>query len=318
MLLFRHDTTPPRAKGSHTTTPVLMSDIMFSKTSSSSQLHTRLLGLVLSVCCGIALVPTEAFAQDAETARMVEQLSDAAVERYLEKDYKGAIKLFEQAYELDPVPTLLFNIAKCHEKLQHWDEAIDFYELFIVEPEIDTQDRKAALERIEKLREIKETQKDLKQDGDPDGDKDPNGSGDVTDKGDPKNSGGTKTEEVTGPSKVPGIIFLGAGLAALGGGALFGIQAQQTQNTFDTTTDIDAKRTAQSTGTRQALTADGLYAGGAVLSVIGTVLLIRASRDKEAPQQTSSSSTEGASKSTVRFQPVLGKGLGGLHLRMTF
>lgn len=251
--------------------------------------------------------PTQAFAQsEEEINRQVEQLSEAGGERYGEKDYEGAIELFIQAYELHPVPNLLYNVARCHEKLEQWDEAIDYYEQFIVAPDIDTDDRKSALGRIEKLREIQRAQKDIEDPDKTDPDKDV-----VVKPDEPKEI----EEPPKGPSKAPGAILLGVGIAALGGGGYFGLQASNTQDTFNAAQDAAGKRDAQTQGIRQARIADGLYAGGAVFSAIGVVLLVRASKKSEA---TELEHTEEAPASNVTWAPTFGKGFGGFSMGLTF
>ncbi|MFU8806550.1 MAG: hypothetical protein ACNA8W_22255, partial [Bradymonadaceae bacterium] len=83
------------------------------------------MALITSLACLIA--PLHVFAQspDApEIARKVEQLSSEGAQKYRAQDYESAISLFGQAYELEPVPNLLYNIAKCYEQLEDWDNAI--------------------------------------------------------------------------------------------------------------------------------------------------------------------------------------------------
>lgn len=263
---------------------------------------------------GAMLLPAgEAWAQsEEEVAREVERLSAEASERYYEKDYAAAIDLFQQAYALDPVPTLLFNIAKCYEKQQQWDEAIDFYELFVVEPEIDSEDRKTAMERINKLREIKDTQEDLENKN-----TDPNDASNVSneqeDKGDKK--------ERTGPSALPGYVLLGGGIAALAGGGYFGLQAYNNEKLFEQSDDVSVKQGARDQGKRQAIIADGLYAGGAILSTIGVVLLVRASRASETTTTTTGQAQDASTGSgiqDVEVSPVFGRGLQGVSLQLRF
>lgn len=65
-----------------------------------------------------------------------------------------AIRLFGEAYAVDPRPNLVFNIGRVHEELGDLAEAVDFYSRFVVLPGIDLEDRKLALERIRVLREV--------------------------------------------------------------------------------------------------------------------------------------------------------------------
>lgn len=282
--------------------------------SSKKMCHVMKMIVVcmMSVSSVVVMPASEAWAQsDEEVAREVEKLSAEASERYYEKDYAAAIDLFQKAYALDPVPTLLFNIAKCYEKQQQWDEAIDFYELFVVEPEIDSEDRKTAMERINKLREIKETQEDLEnKNTDPDG-----GAGVSGREGEGK---GPIKEEAEGPSTLPGYLLLGGGIAALAGGGYFGLQAYNNEQLFEQSDDTSVKQEARDQGRRQAIIADGFYAGGVVLSAIGVVMLVRASRASEAPVEESETSEGQAVLQDVEVSPLFGRDLQGLSLQLRF
>lgn len=274
---------------------------------------------MMASALGVVMLPAKSVhaQSDEEIAREVEKLSAEASERYYEKDYAGAIDLFQKAYALDPVPTLLFNIAKCYEKQQQWDEAIDFYELFVVEPDIDSEDRKTAMERVNKLREIKETQEDLE-----DKNTDPNGGADVSNgeggKEQPKGGAG----EEQGPSALPGYILLGGGIAALAGGGYFGLQAYNNEQLFKQSDDVSIKQSAREQGRRQAFIADGMYVGGAILSAVGVVMLVRANRASEAPAQRASGEDDASTRAgllqEVEVAPVLGQGLQGLSVHLRF
>ena len=50
---------------------------------------------------------------------------------YRAADHAGALKNFVKAYKLQPLPTLLFDIARCHEVLGHRKPAIKYYLLYL-------------------------------------------------------------------------------------------------------------------------------------------------------------------------------------------
>lgn len=46
-------------------------------------------------------------------------------------EYEGALKAFSEAYGLQPVPGLLFNIAQCHRQLGNYERAAVFYQQYL-------------------------------------------------------------------------------------------------------------------------------------------------------------------------------------------
>lgn len=95
--------------------------------------------------------PSEANDTDARRAAELVQQGAAA---YQAKDLERAITLFEEAYELDPKPNLVFNIGRVYEELGDLNRAIEFYSRFTVQKGIRLETRKLAAERIRVLRDI--------------------------------------------------------------------------------------------------------------------------------------------------------------------
>lgn len=124
-----------------------------------------LLGMVSSKP-GLALAfePTQApveqpdvedASSNAETnASRAAELVEQGTQAYESEDLEGAIRLFEQAYELDPKPNLVFNIGRVYEELGDLQRAIDFYSRFTVQAGIRLETRQLAAERIRVLRDI--------------------------------------------------------------------------------------------------------------------------------------------------------------------
>jgi tetratricopeptide (TPR) repeat protein len=50
---------------------------------------------------------------------------------YNEGRYEEAIAEFETAWRIKPLPALDFNIGRCHDRLEHWREALDAYQHYI-------------------------------------------------------------------------------------------------------------------------------------------------------------------------------------------
>lgn len=219
------------------------------------------IGLAFSLAMGS---PITVFADDSK-AKQVEQLSRDATAKYREKDYTAAIELFTKAYEIEPVPNLLFNIARCYEKLEDWDSAIANYQKFVVEPDVEKSARQSALDRIDALNEVKLAQAQT-----------------------------TKTEKTEDPVKTPppvveegpdntwAYVTLGTGLVLVGGGVGFGLLASGKQTEFEEATTVSDKQTARDSGQTFALVADGMYIVGGVVTLVGAYMLLTSGKSEKA------------------------------------
>jgi tetratricopeptide (TPR) repeat protein len=76
---------------------------------------------------------------------------------YNQARYKDAIREFEEAYRLAPLPVLLFNIAQCYERIGDLLKAVEFFKQYLKKSP-EAEDRKAVEEKIRSLQErIKQT-----------------------------------------------------------------------------------------------------------------------------------------------------------------
>lgn len=90
----------------------------------------------------------EVSVRNVEKAR---ELARKSTEAYRRGDFREAISLLDEAYELDPQPVLLFNRARAEEGLGNTDAAIAGYERFL-EEEPTARDRGAIEQRLVTLR----------------------------------------------------------------------------------------------------------------------------------------------------------------------
>lgn len=88
-------------------------------------------------------------AEDLARARSLDQQGARA---YGDGRYNDAIRYFEEAYRLGGPPFELWNIAKCHAKLDQPDQAADFLERYLATPSIPADDREEATQQLEALR----------------------------------------------------------------------------------------------------------------------------------------------------------------------
>ena len=114
---------------------------------------------MLAVCAAGAPAPARA-----EGAR-------ASAKTYYERgttDYNlghfdEAIKAYEQAYEVDHAPILLFNIAQAHRQLGNNERAVFFYRRYLENAPKDVDNRSLVETRIKDLEELLQKQTELKQ-----------------------------------------------------------------------------------------------------------------------------------------------------------
>jgi tetratricopeptide (TPR) repeat protein len=206
-----------------------------------------------------------------ELARQVEKLASQGAQAYRKGDFTSAIDYFERAYALEPVPNLLYNIAKSYEKQEKYQQAIDHYQKFAVAPEVDSEARQSALDRVDNLREIA----DLKE-------------GDGSGAGDPSGDGRDRDRESSGQSKTAAWLTMGGGAALLATGVVFGLSASSAADEVQSGATFEQRQDAQKSGKTSALVADGAFIAGAVVTSLGLYLYFS---DSDTETDTRASST---------------------------
>jgi tetratricopeptide (TPR) repeat protein len=255
----------------------------------------------------------EAWAQD-DVASQVEELSGKGATAYKAGDYDEAIGYFEQAYELEPVANLLYNIARCHEKNNNPDKALEYYEKFILAPDIEDKARESALKKSAQMRDLIDARDDLERDKERqererlaklEREKNGGGGGDVTDPG-----------GATQPDGGPGVgawAALGAGGLLIAGGAVTGFMAMGQQTAFEEATTLEDKQAARDAGQTMALVADGLYVAGAVAVGVGAFLVLTSGGGEE-----DAAASSEADDGSARVAPWVGPGSGGVDVFWRF
>ena len=91
---------------------------------------TRVAGLVvLGLVSGLALAAIAA--SPVEDKVLAKQHFEAGARHFDLAEYEKALEDFKEAYRLRPDATFLYNIAQCHRKLGHVDEALTFYRNYL-------------------------------------------------------------------------------------------------------------------------------------------------------------------------------------------
>ncbi len=80
-----------------------------------------MLAALLAVALGVA----------PPAAREAKELTRRSLVEYDTGDFDRSLADATRAYELDPLPAFLFNIAQCHRALHHWEQAEFFYHRYL-------------------------------------------------------------------------------------------------------------------------------------------------------------------------------------------
>lgn len=271
--------------------------------------HSRSLLLCLAALMLVAMVridpaaaqdgPAEGEPQQSE----FDQLVLAGAEAYEERDYARALDLFEQAYALEPVPDLLYNMGIIADRMGDFDRSLGYLNRFVVSPDIDLDARRDALSRIEQLQQLKA----LQEPGKPDPVVEPRPEPEVR-LPDPRPE--LPPEPPRGPNYLGPGILMGVGLVTLAGGGITGGLALAEHSNFEDATDLDKRRDAADTGKALALASDILLPTGAALTVAGIIWL--------AVEATSDSDGAVADSTRVLMAPSVSAEGPALNLRVDF
>jgi hypothetical protein len=106
----------------------------------------------------VFLAVTPASAQKRGGGRATDDLARArvldgeGVKAFQEGRYNDAIRFFEEAHRLGGPPFELWNIAKCHVRLDQPEQAAEMLERYLATKDLPPDDRKEASEQLEELR----------------------------------------------------------------------------------------------------------------------------------------------------------------------
>jgi hypothetical protein len=118
------------------------------------------LAALLMLCVASALAPALARAQS--PAELGKVRFERGVKHYNLGRFPEAIAEFEQAYDIDPAPILLFNIAQCHRQTGNKERALFFYRRYL-EQAPNAPNRNDVEMRVKDLTQSLQEEKELKQ-----------------------------------------------------------------------------------------------------------------------------------------------------------
>ncbi len=90
-----------------------------------------------------------ASANDVARARALDR---EGVRAYKEERYNDAIRYFTEAFKLGGPPSELWNIAKCHERLDQPEEATRALETYLAQPGLSAADRAEASQQLQEIK----------------------------------------------------------------------------------------------------------------------------------------------------------------------
>ena len=177
----------------------------------------------------LALSPGLALAGNPMTRELARKHYELGETLYQTSSYPEALVEFEKAYKLEPLPELLFNIARCHEVLANLDLAIQKYEEYL-QNKPDADNRALVEARLKNLRKrqttapmpapVKPTSTSV-------------GAGPAPARSAPKPEQPPPRERRDSWKRIAGWVGVGLGVAGLGAGVALGAMAGSKDAEFD-------------------------------------------------------------------------------------
>ena len=249
---------------------------------------TLMTALLCAACVLSEPSPARAQEEQASPQEAAEEAFQAEAQRarelYAEERFDEAIQAFESAYALKPEPNILYNIGRIHEKKGEFEEATDYYERFVNEPDIKLAARQDALARIKALREVlamRKQQREAEEAADAQGSSSTTDAAVTTTQGEEPLT--TAPVDPPEPIKRPGIAptatLVGLGVGSLVVGGLFARRTQVAHQQLEQTGDLEESRALRTQGRRDAVIADaGLITGVALIAAGVTLRIIQLRR----------------------------------------
>lgn len=128
-------------------------------TARSSERHGPPLAALL-VSAVLGLTPWSAARAEQSEASPIEEAArhhQQGVDLFGRGEYEAAIEAFEHAQELSPSRANIWNITRCHEQLQQYEEALERLEQYLAEEALPQERRAAAMAYQAELNALRDT-----------------------------------------------------------------------------------------------------------------------------------------------------------------
>jgi len=201
--------------------------------------------------------------QELQEQAEVERLSAAGVEAYKAKEYSKAVGLFQQALSIQPVPNLLYNIARACELMGDDRKAVFYYTKFIRAQDVSDAARDKARGRLADLEARMLAASPAPE---------PTNWDEGTSDG-PVVLGAMDGEDDLGAMTIAGWVTASGGTALLLVSTVLAVRMGEEVDSFNGTTDLEQKRAYRQNAETLGLTADVGFGVGVALLATGTTLL---------------------------------------------
>lgn len=229
--------------------------------------------LLLVMLTGVGFVPAAHAEEGMSTSQRIEALSIQGAESFNDGDFARAADYFEQAYALEPIPNLLFNIGRSYEQLEDWESAKENFQKFLDTPDLDDDARQYAEDKLatmtENLEEQREEERLARQR------EEEEEARRLAEEEEARAAEEARLRALEEQSNMPAFATMGAGAGLLAGGLLMGMRANGNADRLsDTTLAYDDRVAARSSARTQGLVADGFYIAGAAAMAVGLYMLL--------------------------------------------
>lgn len=247
--------------------------------SHSGRLARSVVAGIVSLSVAITAIPSAVAAPSVQ--ERVDAINEEAVAKFQAKEYDEAVRLFEEAYDLQPEPNYLFNIGRIREEQGNLESAVEYYERFVKEPGVPLESREKGLERLRVLRAILEETaepepEEVVEEPEPEEVAEEPEPEEVVEDTEPEPG----PKQRPAPMKIAGYVLLGAGGAGLATAGVLAGLALSRSNTLEGQHTFEERTSTADQGRGMALGADILFGVGGALAATGLVLVIVSAKRK--------------------------------------
>src|SRR5207237_9240756 len=98
---------------------------------TSANGRAKMAGMLRLVCVGLLALAAPALALDDPDTEVARRHFEKGRNFYDASDYRHALDEFQAARRAKPAPGLDYNIARCYDRLEEYDHAVEHYQLFL-------------------------------------------------------------------------------------------------------------------------------------------------------------------------------------------